>query len=75
MAEGREIVEELRRVLDVRPFQSFAIVMDNGERYEVTGPFQVAIGQNTVVVLRPGKVSDHLPIRRTSELEIPETAI
>lgn len=75
MSEEISIITELHRVLDLRPFQPFFIVMNSGERYEVTGSHQVAVGRNVIVVLRPGQNSLYLRINQISSLETPEAVI
>ena len=77
MSESEEIsiVGELHRVLEIRPFRPFVIVMNSGERYEVSGMHQVAIGKNVIVLLRPNENSIYLRINQISSLEIPEPAI
>jgi hypothetical protein len=72
MAEDISIIGELHDLLDRRPFLPFTIVMSSGQRYEVTGLHQVAIGQTVVVLLRPGENSIHLRSNQISSLEAPE---
>jgi len=75
MAEDISIIGELHSLLDRKPFQRFVIVMSSGERYEVTGHHQVAVGQSVVVLLRPGENSIHLRANQITSLEAPELAI
>lgn len=75
MSEEISIVGELHRVLELRPFKPFVIVMNSGDRYEVTGLHQVAIGRSVIVLMREGHNSMFLRISQISSLEMPEPAI
>ena len=75
MSEEISIVGELHRVLELRPFRPFVIVMNSGDRYEVTGMHQVAIGRSVIVLMREGENSMFLRISQISSLEMPEPAI
>jgi len=75
MSEEISIVGELHRVLELRPFKPFVIVMNSGDRYEVTGLHQVAIGRSVIVLMREGENSMFLRISQISSLEMPEPAI
>jgi hypothetical protein len=72
MAEEISIISELHRVLERRPFLPFTIVMSSGERYDVNGLHQVAVGQNVVILLRPGENSIYMRANQISSLEIPD---
>ena len=39
------MLEKLKDLLDREPFVSFRIVVTSGSVYEVTSPYQIAIGQ------------------------------
>ena len=57
MAEQRDeslrFDEELAHLALAQPFIPFDIVTSSGERYEVTSPLELAVGENAVVVLLP----------------------
>ena len=77
MAERPEeisIINELERLLDRRPFMPFTIVIDSGNRYEVTGRHDVAIGRSVLVLLGPNSPSIHLRTNSISALEDPHPA-
>jgi hypothetical protein len=44
--------EELKRYLKSDPFHDLEIVTTSGDRYEITDPWQIAIGDNVIVVAR-----------------------
>jgi hypothetical protein len=39
------MIEDLKEFLDREPFAAFRIVVSSGDRYEVTSPYQIAIGR------------------------------
>ena len=65
MAEEIDIVGEIEKALDRQPFQPFAIVATSGDRYEVTGRHQVAVGRSVIMLLAPDQTSVYL---RSSQL-------
>ena len=69
MPEEITILSELDYLLDQRPFKPFAIVMSSGQRYEITGKHQVAIGKNVVVLIPPESTSIHLRSSQISSIE------
>ncbi|HZL35658.1 MAG TPA: hypothetical protein VFC78_10140 [Tepidisphaeraceae bacterium] len=69
MPEEISILGELAYLLDQRPFHPFVIVMSSGERYEVTGKHQVAIGESVVVLIPPRSNSIHLRSTQISSIE------
>ena len=44
--------DELKRYLRADPWHDLEIVMSSGDRYEVTDPFQIAIGDSAIIVAR-----------------------
>jgi hypothetical protein len=76
MAEHEDISfeEELKKALDREPFTPVTIVLASGDRYEVTDPWQVAIGASTVIIL-PSR-STHVFFRKNQivAVEVPEPA-
>ena len=71
MAEEIDIVSEIEKALDRQPFQPFTLVASSGDRYEVTGRHQVAVGRAVVIILPPDSTSIYL---RTSQLVAVEIA-
>jgi hypothetical protein len=47
------MIENLREMLRREPFQPFRIVMTSGDRFEVTDPQLVAIGQTQIFYCYP----------------------
>ena len=46
--------EELRHYLEADPFHDVEIVTTSGDRYQITDRWQVAFGQNSIVVIPGG---------------------
>lgn len=44
--------DEILELLDRDPFVPFAIVLTSGDRYEVTNPHLVAMGESVIYVVR-----------------------
>jgi hypothetical protein len=72
MPEEITIADEIVARLDRKPFQPFIIVMNIGERYEVTGRFQVAVMQSLIILLRPNLTSVYVRTNQISSLEVLE---
>jgi len=53
-SETSNIDSVLQRCSRAKPFVPFEIVLNNGDRFEVTNPWHFAMGGDRVVVLRPG---------------------
>jgi hypothetical protein len=53
MSESINFEDEIVRLLEQEPFHPFIIVVASGDRYEVTDPHAVAIGQSTLIVMHP----------------------
>ena len=70
MAEDISITEEIEKALDRRPFQPFSIVVTSGDRYEVTGRHQVAVGKQVVIVLPPDSTSIYLRTNQVVAVEL-----
>ena len=71
MAEDISITGGIEKALDRRPFQPFSLVVSSGDRYEVTGRHQVALGQQVVIILPPDSTSVYL---RTNQIVAVELA-
>ena len=50
------IREEIRRLKSRRPFVPYTIVRQNGMRYEITRPFQVAFNDARIVIMPPDDI-------------------
>ena len=74
MPEDIGIIEEIERLLDAEPFMPFKIVMASGDRYEVTGPRQLAIGKSVVGLFPPTQAHILLRQNQISSLEVTEPA-
>ena len=44
------VVQDFKRLLDKRPFQSFRLVMSSGEKYEVRHPEMAFMDRSTMYV-------------------------
>jgi hypothetical protein len=75
MAEEIRFESELNDLLDREPFVPFTIVVASGDCYRVTGPRQVAIGENVIIVV-PVK-STHAFFRKNQVvgIEVEEPAV
>ena len=53
MAEHEELrlEDELNDLLEREPFVPFTVVVSSGDRYRVTSPRQVALGENIIVIV------------------------
>jgi hypothetical protein len=70
------VVNELKDLLDREPFAAFRIVLTSGSTYEVTSPYQIAIGQTQLhyyfprsdrkAVLRMNQIASYEDSERTS---------
>ena len=70
MAEEIDIVGEIGKALERRPFQPFVIVATSGDRYEVTGLHQVALGRQVVIILPPDQTSIYLRANQLVAVEL-----
>ena len=69
-SEDIDIVEEIEAALDRRPFRPFVIVASSGDRYEVTGRHQVAVGNRVVIILPPDSTSIYLLTNQLVAVEL-----
>jgi hypothetical protein len=53
MSEAINFNNEIDKLLDNDPFVPFTIILSSGDRYEITGPRQAALGENVIVVVPP----------------------
>ena len=74
MAEEISVIGEIVKQLDRVPFQPFTIVMNSGERYEVTWNHQVAVGRDTLILLRLEATSVYMRSNQISSVEVLEPA-
>jgi hypothetical protein len=51
MSEAINFNNEIDRLLDRNPFAPFKLILTSGDRYEITRPRQVAMGENVMVVV------------------------
>ena len=74
MGEQINSDEEIDGLLAREPFVPFSIVLTSGDRYGVTSPRQVAIGGNTVVVMRPRRGISFFRKSQMVAVDVPETS-
>ncbi len=67
--------QKMQGLLREEPFVPFAVVMTSGDRYEVTNPFALAIGQTSVTIYPPRSSSVMLRKSQIVSVEMPEPAI
>jgi hypothetical protein len=67
-----DFVDEIRRYLDRRPLIPFVIVMQSGERYEITGKHQVALGRKAIDIVPPRETHVFFPSHKISSVEVLE---
>ncbi len=60
------MLESLADMLHREPFQSFRIVLTRGDRYEVSNPDWVALGQTQATIYAP--TSDRFSIVRLNQV-------
>ena len=75
MAEDLRFDEELNHLLDRDPFVPFTIIVTSGDRYRITGPRQVALGENLVVIVPPRSTMSFFRKNQVVGIEIEEPAI
>ena len=51
MAEELSFEGEIVKLLDAEPFVPFAIIVSSGNRYEISDPHRVALGENIVFII------------------------
>ena len=69
-AEDISLTDEIEKALDRRPFQPFTIVVASGDRCEVTGKLQVAVGKQVVIILPPDSTSIYLRSNQLVAVEL-----
>jgi hypothetical protein len=48
--------DEIRRLMDREPFAPFTIILSGGDRYEVSDPYLIAVGENVVSIVGKGVI-------------------
>lgn len=74
MSEEITIVEEIARYAEARPFVPFSIVLTSGDRYEITGPLQVAVGESIIIVVPEGERHSVLRQNQIAAIDVHEPA-
>ena len=74
MSEEISIVEEIARYAEARPFVPFSIVLTSGDRYEITGPLQVAVGKSIIIVVPEGGRHSALRQNQIAAIDVHEPA-
>jgi hypothetical protein len=75
MAENLRFDDELNDLLDRDPFVPFSIVVASGDRYKVTGPRQVAMGENVIVICPPKSTVVFFRKNQIVGVEVEEPAV
>jgi hypothetical protein len=60
------MIEKIREMLDSDPFRAFRIIMTSGDRYEVTNPHLLALGQTEIFYCYPK--SDRIAFIRINQI-------
>lgn len=60
------MLEKIREMLDSDPFRPFRIIMTSGDRYEVSNPHLLAIGQTEIFYCYPQ--SDQVAFIRINQI-------
>lgn len=66
------MLDDLKELLRVEPFVPFRIILTSGTSYEVTSPYQIAIGQTQLDYYFPK--SDRKAIVRQNQIAAYETS-
>ena len=74
MAEEIRFDSELNDLLDRDPFVPFTIVLASGDRYRVTGPRQVAMGDTVIVIVPPKSTHVFFRTNQVVGVEVKEPA-
>jgi hypothetical protein len=53
--------DQLRALLNARPFLAFRVVMSSGQSYEIRHPEMALLTRNALVVAQPSNGADNLP--------------
>jgi len=69
MAEEINLRDEIITLLDREPFMPFRIVMASGDKYEVTDPHRLALGQNLMILLPPRSTHVMMRLNQVSAVE------
>jgi hypothetical protein len=70
----REFIDQIRTLKRRKPFVPYTIVRRNGQRHEITRPFQVAFNDVTIVIMpEDDSGSEFFKIEEISKVEIHET--
>jgi hypothetical protein len=67
----KELIDRLKELLDAGPFEAFRIVVTSGGAYEVTSPYQVAVGETRLDYFFPH--SDRSAMLRLNQIVAFET--
>jgi hypothetical protein len=72
MAEEINLKDEIIRMMDREPFVPFKIVMNSGDRYEVTDPHSIAVGRDVAVLIPPRSTTVWMRMSQISSVEATE---
>jgi hypothetical protein len=74
MAEQISFIDEMHRLLDREPFQPFTIVLNSGNRYEVSDPHQLALGESVAILIPKKSTSIYMRSNQIVAVEVLEPA-
>jgi hypothetical protein len=74
MAEEISFIGEIHKLLDRDPFQPFTIVLNSGDRHEVTDPHQLALGETVAILIPKKSTSVHMRSNQIVGVEVLEPA-
>ncbi len=64
------MTDQIKEMLDARPFQPFKIILTSGDHYEVTDPSMVAIARTYIFYCYPrSDQSAHLRLNQIAAVE------
>jgi hypothetical protein len=74
VAEDLRFDNELNDLLDRDPFVPFTIVLTSADRYKVTAPRQVAMGESVIVIVPPRSTMSFFRKNQIVGVELKEPA-
>lgn len=74
MAEEISIIGDMHKLLDREPLQPFTIVLNSDDRYEVSDPHQLALGESVAILIPRRSSSIHMRSNQIVAVEALEPA-
>ena len=75
MADELRFEDELNSLIDHDPFVPFTILVASGDRYRITGPKQVLVGDSMVVIVPPKSTMSFFRKSQIVGVEVEEPAV